>query len=136
MLVLSSTATGASLTAVTVRVKVSLVLAVPSLTLTVIVADPFWLAAGFTVTVRLAALPPKTMFALGTSVVLDELPVKVRFAAAVSTSPTVKLSELVALSSLVVWLAISEIVGGSLTGLTVRLTVATLDSALFESLAL
>ena len=68
-----------------------------------------------TVTVRLAPLPPKTMFAFGTSVVLDEVPVRVKLPAAVSTSPMVKAMALVAVSSLVLWLAMSEIVGLSLT---------------------
>ena len=44
----------------------------PSLTVTVMLAVPFWLAAGVTVTVRLAPLPPNTMFPLGTSVGLFE----------------------------------------------------------------
>ena len=46
---------GGSLTAVTVRTKVSLVVAVPSSTVTVIVAVPLWFAAGVTVTVRRGA---------------------------------------------------------------------------------
>ena len=55
----------------------------------VIVAVPVWLAVGVTVTVRLAPLPPKTMFPLGTKVGLDELPLIVRLVSAVSMSPTV-----------------------------------------------
>lgn len=54
-----------------------------------------------TVTVRLAPDPPKTMFAVGTSVVFDELPETVRLPAAVSWSPTVKASALVAPPSIV-----------------------------------
>ena len=54
----------------TVRTKVSLVLSDPSLTVTVMVAVPLWLLAGVTVTVRFAPLPPKTMFEVGTKVVL------------------------------------------------------------------
>ena len=53
---------------------------------------PEWFAAGVTVTVRLAPVPPNTMFAFGTRAVFDELPVTIRLAAAVSTSPTVKAS--------------------------------------------
>src|SRR5687768_16208072 len=64
---------GTSLTALTVKTKVSLLLAVPSLTVTVMVAVPDRLAAGVTVMVRLAPEPPKTMLAVGTSVVLDEI---------------------------------------------------------------
>ncbi len=60
--------------------------------------DP--LAAGVTVTVRFAPLPPSTMFALGTSDVLLEVAVTVKLPAAVSTSPTVKARAEVAVSSL------------------------------------
>ena len=63
----------------------------------------------------LAPLPPNTMFAFGTRVVFDEVPDSVKLAAAVSTSPMVKAIAPVAVSSLVVWLAMSEIVGLSLT---------------------
>ena len=63
----------------------------PSLTVTVMLAVPVWFAAGVTVTVRLALLPPNTMFPFGTNVVLFELPLTVRLLALVSMSPTVKL---------------------------------------------
>jgi hypothetical protein len=102
---------GASFTAFTVSTKVSLAVREPSLTVTVIVALPFWLAAGVTVTVRLAPLPPKTMFPLGTNPVLEELPLSVRLPAAVSASPTVNAIAPVGVSSLVVWSAMFEIVG-------------------------
>jgi hypothetical protein len=81
---------GAVFTAFTVSTNASLAVSTPSLTVAVIVAEPVWLAAGLTVTVRLLPLPPNTMFPLGTSVGFDELPLKVRFAATVSGSPTVK----------------------------------------------
>ncbi len=100
-----------------------------SQTVRVMVVVPDWSRAGVMVTVRLAPLPPKTMLALGTSVVLDELPVTSRSAAAVSTSPTVKGMAAVAVSSAVVWSATSEIVGASLTAVTVMVTVALLESA-------
>ena len=67
----------------TVRTKVSLVLNEPSLTVTVIVAVPLWPLAGVTVTVRLAPLPPKTMLAFGTRVVLLLLPLTFKEPAAV-----------------------------------------------------
>src|SRR5215831_7487083 len=104
----------------TLRRKVVLVVSVPSLTVTVIVADPFWPAAGVSVTVRLAPLPPNTTLAFGTSVVFDEVPLTVRFATGVSTSPTVKATGPTAVPVVVAWLAIAEIVGGSLTALTVN----------------
>ena len=81
---------GASFTAFIVNLNVSVSVFAPSLTVTVIVADPLWFAAGVTVTVRFAPLPPNTMFAFGTRVVLLEVPVRVRLSTGVSTSPTVK----------------------------------------------
>src|SRR3989442_14584593 len=80
----------------TVSVNGSLAVRLPSLTVTVITALPVWPAAGVTVTVRLAPLPPKTMFAFGTRVVFPELPLTTRLAAAVSASPTVNASGQVA----------------------------------------
>ncbi len=102
---------GVSFTALTVSTKGSLAVSAPSLTVTVIVAVPLWFAAGVTVTVRLAPLPPNTMFAVGTSVGLDELPLSVRLPAAVSASPTVKAIAPVPVSSAIVCAAIAEIVG-------------------------
>ena len=72
--------------------KLELDVAAPSPTVRITVAVPVWPAAGVTVTVRLAALPPKVMLALGKSVGLDEEAPRVRLAAAVSTSPTVMAS--------------------------------------------
>jgi hypothetical protein len=66
-----------------------LVVFVPSLTLTVMVAVPDFPAAGVTVTVRFAPEPPNTIFAVGTSVVDEDVPETVRLAAAVSASPIV-----------------------------------------------
>ena len=64
------------------------------------------------VTVLLAPLPPNTMFATGTRVMLVEPPASVSDAAAVSASPMVKGMAEVAVFLFVVWSAISEIVGG------------------------
>ena len=104
---------GASFTAVTVRANVSLVVVVPSFTVTVIVAVPDRLAAGVAVSVREAPEPPMTRFALGISVVSEDVAVTVSEAAAVSTSPIVNASALVAVSSAVVVSAMSVIVGAS-----------------------
>jgi hypothetical protein len=76
---------------VTVRTKLWLALADPSLTVRVIVEVPYWPATGVTVAVRLAPLPPRTMLLLGTRVGLEESPESVRLAAGVSESPMVKL---------------------------------------------
>ena len=103
--------TGASLTAATVRRKLLEVVAVPSLTLRVMTAVPFCWAAGVTVTVRLAPLPPNAILAAGTSAGLEELPVTVRLPAAVSASPTVKAKVPVDVFSLIVWLMTEETIG-------------------------
>src|ERR1043166_3488386 len=103
---------GASFTARTVTTKPWLALNCPSLTPTVIVATPLWLAAGITVTVRLAPLPPNTMLLVGTSAGLEEPLLKVRPPALLSPSPSVKFSASVAVSSSIVWSAMPVIVGG------------------------
>jgi hypothetical protein len=54
------------------------------------------------------------MFAFGTSVEFDELPLTVKLAAAVSASPTVKAIAPVVVSSLIVWDGMFEIVGAVL----------------------
>src|SRR2546422_236380 len=63
---------GASFIALTASTKFVLTLYCPSLTPTVIVAVPYWLAAGLTVTVRFEPEPPNTMLLNGTSVALDD----------------------------------------------------------------
>jgi len=97
--------------AVTVSRNPLLVVFVPSLTLTVIVADPVLPAAGVTVTVRLAPEPPNIIFAVGTSVVDDEVPETVRLAAAVSTSPIVNGIAAVAWPDVTDWAPMAVIVG-------------------------
>jgi len=88
---------------VTVSTNVSLAVPPsPSVTVTVMVAVPNWSAAGVTVTVRLAPLPPKTMFPLGTNIVFDEVPDSVRLPTAVSLSPIVNASAPVFPSSAIV----------------------------------
>jgi hypothetical protein len=52
---------------------------------------------------------------------LDELPLTVRSPAAVPASPTVKETAPVGLSSLVLWLATSEMVGATLLTVTLNL---------------
>src|SRR5262249_40881940 len=102
---------GGVLAAPTVRRKPVLALREPSLTVTVTVAVPVWPAAGVSVTVRLAPLPPKAMFAPGSSVWFDELPETVRLPAGVSASPTVKAIGPTGVPVVVDWFAIAEIVG-------------------------
>src|SRR5262245_33805118 len=82
-------------------------------------AEPLSLVTGVTVTVRLAPEPPKTMLALGTRVGLDELPARVRLAAAVSVSPMVKGRAGLAGRSWMGWSAMEVMVGRSLTLVTV-----------------
>src|SRR5205823_1345315 len=67
---------------VTVRTNVSeAVKPPPSCTVRVMVAVPDWPAAGVTVTVRFAPLPPNEIPLTGTRVVFDDPPVIVRLAA-------------------------------------------------------
>ena len=82
--------------------KVVVLLSVPSLTVRVMVTGPpFWFAAGVTVTVRLAPLPPNMILALGMIVVELELPVTVNDATGSSKSPTVNDKAPVATSSFI-----------------------------------
>ena len=79
---------------------------------------PELVAAGVTVTVRLAPLPPNTMFAFGTGRV-RRTAADHQVPAAVSTSPTVNASAAVFPSSMIVWSAMSLIVGRSFAAVTV-----------------
>ena len=80
---------GGSLTGWTVRLKVVLPVSVPSLTVSVIVAEPFSLVTGRSTTVRALPLPPKMMRLVGMRVGLLEVAQNVRFVAAVSASEMV-----------------------------------------------
>src|ERR1043166_425315 len=114
---------GGLFTACTVSTKVSLVLLVPSLTVTVMVALPDWLVVGSTLTVRFDPLPPKVMFWLGTSAGLEEVPLRVSVLAALSTSPMVKGTGPAGGFCVGPGLTISEINGASFTGFTVTVKV-------------
>src|SRR5438093_994557 len=73
----------------------------PTLTFTLIVADPDCLATCLNFTVRLDPLPPKTMLLVGASVALDEPWLSVRLPTGVSASPTVNGIAAVAVSTVV-----------------------------------
>jgi hypothetical protein len=96
----------------TVMVNVVLVVVVPSLTVTVIVAVPLLPDAGVTTSDRDEPVPLKTMFAFGTSVVFDEDAVIVRLAGTVSLSLMVKLSAALAELRVMVRFENVVIVGG------------------------
>ena len=70
-------------------------------------------------------MPVNTMFAFGTRVMFDELPVSTRSVTALSTSLTVTVNGARAVSSFVDLLGLPEIetVGGSFTGVTVIVNV-------------
>jgi len=102
--------------ACTVTLKLLLAVRLPSLTVMVINAVPVWPAAGVTVTVRFAPLPPRTMFAVGTRVVEEEVFVRVRFAAEVCASPIVNGIAAVAWPEVTVCAPIEEMVGAVLVG--------------------
>ena len=117
---------GGSLTGLTVSRKVSSANSPPgSVTLTVIVAAPFSLAAGVIGSVRLAPLPPGTRLALGTSDLIVRGGRHHQAGGAESRSPTVKLT-VSGVSSLVVWSRMSEIVGGAGVGVGVLVDVGVL----------
>src|SRR5437867_982068 len=85
-----------------------------SLTVTLMVALPNWLASGVRVIVRLLALPPKVILPFGISAGFEELPLTFRLLAGVSASPMVKAMAGLAVSSSIVWSAIGDSVGGLL----------------------
>ncbi len=86
-----------------------------------IVEVPLALATGVTVTVQFGAVPPKTIPPLATTEVFDEdFNIEVLQLSELSTSAIVKARALVAVSSLVVWSAIAEMVGASFVAVTVR----------------
>ena len=91
--------TGASLTGLTATVKAILRVAVPALAVTIIVAVPDRLGAGTTLTVRFSPLPPKTMLALGTRSVLEELPFSRKGLPSPPALATVKFNSSVGVSS-------------------------------------
>src|SRR5437667_78766 len=111
---------GGSFTGNTVSRKEVLALLIPSLTVTVIVALPFSLVAGAICKLRERPLPPKTIFPVGISTGLEEVAERTRLAGLLSTSASVSGNESTA-SSLMVWLAMVEIMGASFTALTVNL---------------
>ena len=95
----------------TFSTNVSKAVVVPSLTETVMVAEPVWPVAGVTVTVRFAPEPPKTMLFVGTKVGFDELFDKTRLPSEVSGSPMVNGIAAVGVLTAVLWLPMSLIVG-------------------------
>ena len=82
---------GATLAGITVNKKESVAVAPSSsVTVSVIVVDPIWSAAGVIVTVRFSPLPLNTMFASGTSKSFDEAPETTSEVASDSGSETLK----------------------------------------------
>ena len=81
---------GGGLVVVTLSWKIVLRLALPSLTVTVMLAVPLWPAAGVRVTERLLPEPPKMIPNDEINVGFDEPEERVRLEAAVSTSLIVK----------------------------------------------
>src|SRR5438105_8738400 len=106
---------GGSFTGLTVTVK--LVLTEPkfvSVTETVIVAAPDWFGSGVNMTVRLLALPPKTMLLVGSRDGLEEAAARVKSEAGVPESPMVKEIGPTIVSSLTVRFVMLEMVGALL----------------------
>src|SRR5262245_50296601 len=111
---------GGSLTARTVKSKGVLLVDVPSLTVSVIVAEPFWFVAGWRRTVRLVVLPAKIIRFAGINVGLLDVAVTTRFDAAVSGSETLNEIGPVSTSSSVVTFDTLEIEGASAAPVTVN----------------
>src|SRR5437660_520220 len=103
---------GAVLAVATVSRKLRLAISAPSLTVTVIVAEPVRPEAGVTIRVRFAPESPKRMLLKGTRVGLEQLALKVRSPGAVSSSPTVKGIGPTAVPVKVNWSGSAEMVGG------------------------
>ena len=114
--------TGGSFTPSTVRRNVVELVALPSVTRTVIVAVPVLFVAGVMTSARLEPLPPTRMAAFGTRAWSLDVAVTTRFPAAVSTSLTIKGTSIGA-SSVVVRSLMPERVGTSFTGVTVSVNV-------------
>ena len=121
--------TGRALLGLTIRSNVVTVVSVPSNTLIVIVAEPYWPAAGVSAIVRFAPPPPSTMLPFGTSVTLLELAVTTSDPGAVSRSPTVKGTGASEPPWLIVWSAIAVTVGASFTAATMIVAVAGVGSS-------
>src|SRR5690349_21556986 len=98
----------------TARLKLVEALACPSLTVMVIMVLAVTPGVGVIVTVQLEPLPPKTMLALGTTSVFDDVPMRRRALALVSASPIVKSIGPRAVLSGVVWSEMEEMAGGEL----------------------
>ena len=92
---------GASLTLVTVNVKVLLAVKDPSLTVNVTVLDPDASAAGVKVAIRFAPLPPNEMFATGKRAGFEDAADNVRPVNGVSISAIVNNTEVVVSSGVV-----------------------------------
>ena len=103
------------MTAFTSKTNEVLAVRLPSFTVIVMVDDPDKFVAARIVTVRFEPEPPKTMFERGTSVGFDEAADRVKFVAAVSASPIIKLIGAVEVSSFTDRIPILEMVGGALT---------------------
>jgi hypothetical protein len=97
-------------------------------TVTAMVAVPVWLVAGVRVMVQLVPLLLSTILVLGTRVGLDELAVTVRPVPVVPAWPTVNAKGPQLVLTLIVWLAIDEMVGGTAGALTVNPKLVELQS--------
>ena len=124
----SPLSSGASFTGFTVNRKLSWEEETPSLTVTVMVAEPDRSCAGVRVSVRLLPLPVKAMPPLGISVASDETADRAREPKAVSLSPTVTATSR-GVSSSVTWSAMAANVGRSLTVSTKSMVVVAAPSS-------
>ena len=110
---------GGSLTGWTVTTKVSLTVVAPSLTDTSMVAEPDCSAAGVIEMVRAVPLPPSSSPVLGTTVVFCDTAVTISGPVPLMVNGRL----LSGVSSLIVWLPMSLMVGGGLPPTMVKLAL-------------
>jgi hypothetical protein len=118
---------GASFAGMTVTVKEVAVVSTPSVTLTVMVAEPVAFGAGVTVSRRLLPDPSRTIDCEGISAVFELVADRDRRAEPESSS-TVKAMPERGMSSGVVWLAIALITGAVFAVVTVIWTVVVAEA--------
>src|SRR5881397_2455647 len=111
---------GKSLTGLTVKTKEVLLLAEPSLAMTVMVLTPTWLVAGVMTRARLVPLPATRILASGTSAGLEEVAVMTKLLKGVSMSLTAKPIGGETVSSGMICPEMGPIVGASFLGATLR----------------
>ena len=117
--------TGASLIGLTFNVKFWVSVKAPSKTVKLKFENPLASGSGVKVAVQFGAVPPNTILPTGIRAVFDDsADTDVVQLSTLSTSLIVKLT-MTLLSSLIVWFAMTDIAGGSLTANTLKVKFLT-----------